>query len=53
MPMKEHVNFYNIQSMRSFIESNGFSILDIQENTERAVLGNVVVLSVLFKKKCY
>ena len=50
MPMKEHVNFYNIQSMRSFIESNGFSILDIQENVERAVLGNVTVLSVLFKK---
>lgn len=50
MPMKEHVNFFTVQSMRAFIEANGFSIIDIQENFENGILGNSLVLSVLFKK---
>lgn len=50
MPMKEHVNFFTVQSMRTFIENNGFSIIDIQENFENGILGKQLVLSVLFKK---
>ena len=50
MPMKEHINFFTKKSMKKMIELNGFHVIDIQENKERTVLGNNVVLSVLFKK---
>lgn len=51
MPMKEHINFYTKKSIRKMVELSGFQVLDIQENVEKAVLGNSVVLSVLFKKE--
>ena len=50
MPMKEHINFFTKESMKRMIELNGFQVIDIQENIERAVLGNSIVLSALFKK---
>lgn len=50
MPMKEHINFFTVKSMKKMIELNGFKIIDIQENVEKSVLGSTVVLSVLFKK---
>ena len=51
MPMKEHVNFFTIQSMKTFVENNGFKVVDIQENLENTILGEQTVLSVLFQKK--
>lgn len=50
MPMKEHINFFTVNSMREMIEKCGFKVLDIQENEEKTVLGKQVVLSALFKK---
>lgn len=50
MPMKEHVNFFTVQSMRIFVENNGFQVIDIQENMENTILGEQLVLSVLFQK---
>ena len=49
-PMGEHVNFYTPQSMRIMLERNGFTVLDIQENTEHNAGGIPVILSVLFVK---
>lgn len=51
MPMAEHINFFTIKSMKVMLESNGFEVLDIQENIEKGVLGKGVVLSVMFQKK--
>ena len=50
MPMKEHINFFTVESMRKMIELNGFTVIDIQENEEKAVLGTPVVLSALFSR---
>lgn len=50
MPMKEHINFFTVKSMKKMIELNGFKVIDIQENSEKGVLGNTLVLSALFKK---
>lgn len=50
MPMKEHINFYTFSSMRYLLESHGFNVLDLQQNTENSVLGKSRVLSALFKK---
>ena len=36
--------------MRKMIELNGFTVIDIQENEEKAVLGTPVVLSALFSR---
>ena len=51
MPMKEHINFFTIESMKKMIELNGFKVVDIQENSEKGVLGTAVVLSALYKKE--
>ena len=51
MPMKEHINFYTVKSMRCLIEKNGGQVIDIQENKEHGYLGNTTVLSCLYKKK--
>ena len=50
MPMKEHVNFFSPQSIRTMVDRHGFHVLEVQENTENTPLGRSVVLSVLFKK---
>ena len=47
-------NIQTVETMvseRAFIEANGFSIIDIQENFENGILGNSLVLSVLFKNR--
>lgn len=49
MPMKEHINFFTVDSMREMIQKCGFNVLDIQENKEKTVLGEQVVLSALFR----
>ena len=46
MPMKEHINFFNIKSIRMMAEKRGFFVIDVQENKE----GNSTVLSMLFRK---
>lgn len=48
MPMAEHINFFTAESLRAMVENAGFTILDLQENTEKCVLGKSTVLSVLF-----
>lgn len=50
MPMKEHINFYTKESIKKMVELSGFRVIDIQENLEKAALGNAKVLSILFKK---
>jgi hypothetical protein len=51
MPMKEHINFFTVESLKKMIELNGFKVIDIQENPEKSVLGTTIVLSALFKKQ--
>ena len=51
MPMAEHINFYTPKSIRTMVENAGFTVLDVQENVEKAVLGDATVLSIMFKKK--
>jgi hypothetical protein len=51
MAMTEHINFFTIESMKQMIELNGYDVIDIQENSEKGVLGTSLVLSALFKKK--
>ena len=48
MPMAEHINFFTAESLRAMVENAGFTILDLQENTEKCVLGKSTVLSALF-----
>ncbi len=50
MPMKEHINFFTPKSMRIMLEKGGFDCLEVRENPEKAVLGNALVLSALFRK---
>ena len=51
MPMKEHINFFTTKSMRIMLEKSGFECLEVRENPEKAVLGDALVLSALFRKK--
>lgn len=50
MPMSEHVNFFTPTAMRTLMTENGFDVIDVQENDERAILGKSKVLSVICKK---
>ena len=50
MQMREHINFFTPKSIRTMAEKSGFSVIDVQENQERGALGDVTVLSMLFKK---
>lgn len=50
MPMSEHVNFYTPKAMRILLEKTGFEVIDIQENHEKSVLGESLVLSALCRK---
>ncbi len=47
MPMKEHINFFSFQSIKTMVENREFVVLDVEENRE----GNSTVLSILFRKK--
>lgn len=49
--MKEHINFYTSNSLKTLIESYGFRTIDIQENYEMGALGKSKVLSILFKRQ--
>jgi hypothetical protein len=51
MQMTEHINFYTPKSIKILCEKSGFDVLDVQENREKACLGNIKVLSVVCKKK--
>ncbi len=51
MPMKEHVNFFTIESLKKLIINNNMEILTIEENVEKLALGSSKVLSVLFKER--
>lgn len=48
--MKEHINFYTPNSLKTLIENYGFTTIDIQENYEMSALGRSKVLSILFKR---
>ena len=49
MPMAEHINFFTPKSIKIMVENAGFEVLDVQENVEKAVLGDSTVLSIMFK----
>jgi len=51
MPMNEHVNFYTPKAMGTLLEMAGFKVIDIQENCEKTVLGDNIVLSALCKRE--
>lgn len=48
--MTEHVNFYTPQAIRTLMEHVGLTVLNIQENNRKSVLGNSRVLSILCRK---
>ncbi len=50
MPMAEHINFFTEKAIRTMVENAGFKVVDVQENKEKAVLGEGMVLSIMFKK---
>jgi hypothetical protein len=51
MPMKEHINFFSINSMETMLNNNGFRVLALCEQKRNSSLGKSDVLSVLFQKK--
>lgn len=51
MPMKEHINFFTMDSLRKMMEVSSLQVLDIEETDRNSSLGTSQVLSVLFKKK--
>lgn len=50
IPMHEHVNFFTPKAITGFLEREGFEVIDVEENTEKGVVGESLVLSALCKK---
>lgn len=50
MPMHEHVNFFTPKALETLLQKEGFEVIAIEENSEKAVLGDALVLSAVFRK---
>ena len=50
MPMKEHINFFTIKSVKTMLESNGYYVIKLQEIEIKSPLGKASSIVALFKK---